>query len=79
MKQEDLFYVVYGVMNSMNARYFDVDNYLDYSKETFEDHGASRFICIPQDLMLLFFTTMTEENGLFLWNGRQEKDMKNRV
>ena len=25
---EDLFYVVYGVMNSMNARYFDLDNYL---------------------------------------------------
>ena len=25
---DDLFYVVYGVMNSMNARYFDVDNYL---------------------------------------------------
>lgn len=27
-QEEDLFYVVYGVMNSMNARYFDVDNYL---------------------------------------------------
>lgn len=27
-EQEDLFYVVYGVMNSMNGRYFDVDNYL---------------------------------------------------
>lgn len=27
-ESEDLFYVVYGVMNSMNARYFDVDNYL---------------------------------------------------
>lgn len=25
---EDLFYVIYGVMNSMNGRYFDVDNYL---------------------------------------------------
>lgn len=25
---EGLFYVVYGVMNSMNARYFDVDNYV---------------------------------------------------
>ena len=25
---EDKFYVVYGVMNSMNARYFDVDNYV---------------------------------------------------
>lgn len=27
-EQENLFYVVYGVMNSMNARYFDVDNFL---------------------------------------------------
>ena len=27
-EREDLFYVVYGVMNSMSARYFDVDNYL---------------------------------------------------
>ena len=25
---EDKFYVVYGVMNSMNSRYFDVDNYV---------------------------------------------------
>lgn len=32
-KEEGLFYVVYGVMNSMNARYFDVDNYLITSKE----------------------------------------------
>ena len=27
-ESEDLFYVVYGIMNSMNARYFDVDNYV---------------------------------------------------
>ncbi len=31
-EKEDLFYVVYGVMNSMNARYFDVDNYLSTAK-----------------------------------------------
>lgn len=30
---EDLFYVVYGVMNSMNARYFDVDNFLVTAKD----------------------------------------------
>lgn len=29
---EDMFYVIYGVMNSMNARYFDVNNYLIKSK-----------------------------------------------
>lgn len=27
-EEEDLFYMVYGIMNSMNARYFDVDNYV---------------------------------------------------
>ena len=27
-EEEELFYVVYGVMNSMNARYFDIDNYV---------------------------------------------------
>ena len=32
-EQEDMFYVVYGVMNSMNARYFDVDNYLIKAKD----------------------------------------------
>lgn len=31
-EKEDLFYVVYGVMNSMNARYFDVDNFIITSK-----------------------------------------------
>lgn len=31
-EEEDLFYVIYGVMNSMNARYFDVDNYLITAK-----------------------------------------------
>lgn len=30
---DDLFYVVYGVMNSMNARYFDVNNYLITAKD----------------------------------------------
>lgn len=30
---EDLFYVVYGVMHSMNARYFDVDNFLITAKD----------------------------------------------
>lgn len=32
-ESEDLFYVVYGVMHSMNARYFDVDNYLITAKD----------------------------------------------
>lgn len=32
-EEEDLFYVVYGIMNSMNARYFDIDNYLITAKD----------------------------------------------
>lgn len=32
-EEEEMFYVVYGVMNSMNARYFDVDNFLICSKD----------------------------------------------
>ncbi|MBQ8963236.1 MAG: glycoside hydrolase family 43 protein [Clostridia bacterium] len=32
-EEEDLFYVIYGVMNSMNARYFDVDNFLITAKD----------------------------------------------
>ena len=32
-EKEDTFYVVYGVMHSMNARYFDVDNFLVSAKD----------------------------------------------
>jgi xylan 1,4-beta-xylosidase len=32
-RKEDLFYVVYGVMNSMNVRYFDVNNYVITAKD----------------------------------------------
>lgn len=32
-ERDDLFYVVYGIMQSMNARYFDVDNYLITAKD----------------------------------------------
>lgn len=32
-EEDDLFYVVYGVMNSMNARYFDVENYVITAKD----------------------------------------------
>ena len=27
-EDDGLFYLVYGIMNSMNARYFDIDNYV---------------------------------------------------
>lgn len=32
-EKEDMFYVIYGLMNSMNSRYFDVDNFLIKSKD----------------------------------------------
>ena len=32
-EEEDLFYVVYGVMNSTDARYFDVDNFVVTAKD----------------------------------------------
>ncbi len=32
-ESDDLFYMVYGVMNSMNARYFEIDNYLITAKD----------------------------------------------
>ena len=32
-EKEGLFYVIYGVMNSMNARYFDIDNFLITAKD----------------------------------------------
>ena len=75
---EDMFYVVYGVMNSMNARYFDVDNFLICSRDI-KAHGANLFICILPDLMHLYFMIPTERSILFRWNGKQEKDMKNQV
>lgn len=31
--REDLFYVAYGILNSTNAPYFDVDNYLVTAKD----------------------------------------------
>ncbi len=34
-ESEDLFYVVYGVMNSMNGGYFDVDNYVITSRSIY--------------------------------------------
>ena len=40
---EDMFYVVYGVMNSMNARYFDVDNFLICSRDI---KGAMEQTCL---------------------------------
>ena len=74
---DDLFYVVYGVMNSMNARYFDVDNYLITAKDL---RGPwSEPVYLLPVLMLLCFMMMTAKNILWLLNGRQEQNTRNRV
>lgn len=52
---DDLFYVVYGVMNSMNARYFDVDNYLITAKDLRGPWSESGLFFILLVLMLLCF------------------------
>ncbi len=67
-EEEDMFYVVYGVMNSMNARYFDVDNFLICAKDI-RGGGVSRFIFILPALMLLCFTIPTEKNMWYHWSG----------
>ena len=59
-EEEDMFYVVYGVMNSMNARYFDVDNFLICAKIS-ADRGVSLFTFIPPALMRPFSTIPTEK------------------
>ncbi|HDX7516978.1 TPA: glycoside hydrolase family 43 protein [Clostridioides difficile] len=43
-EEEDLFYIVYGIMNSMNARYFDVDNYLITSKDIKGEWGEPVYL-----------------------------------
>ena len=68
-EKEDLFYVVYGVMNSMNARYFDVDNYLSTAKNNL-------YTCILPVLTHPFSMMTMERNMWSLWNGRHGKDMK---
>ena len=74
-EEEDMFYVVYGVMNSMNARYFDVDNFLVKSKDI--KGPWSKPVYLHSSGFDASIMMMTERNILSLWNGRQEKGMKN--
>ena len=55
-EEEDMFYVVYGVMNSMNARYFDVDNFLICAKDIRGPWSEPGILFILPALMLLCFT-----------------------
>lgn len=75
-EEEDMFYVVYGVMNSMNARYFDVDNFLVKSKDI-KGPWSKPVYLHSSGFDASIRMMMTERNILSLWNGRQEKGMKN--
>lgn len=74
-EQEDMFYVVYGVMNSMNARYFDVDNFVITAKDIRGPWSEPVYLH-SQDLTHQYSTMMMEENILFHLTGRQERDTK---
>ncbi|MFR7396414.1 MAG: family 43 glycosylhydrolase [Blautia wexlerae] len=72
-EQEDMFYVVYGVMNSMNARYFDVDNFMICAKDIKGPWSEPVYLHSSGFDASLCSTIQTERNILYLWNGRQER------
>lgn len=74
-EEENLFYVIYGIMHSMNARYFDIDNYLITAKDI-RECGVNQFIFTQRDLTHLYTMEKMEENGLYLWSGKRERDMR---
>ena len=66
---DDLFYVVYGVMNSMNARYFDVDNYLITAKDLIaqlKDKELGEYLLLPINMFrsgeTVFLDDLTAED-----------------
>ena len=77
-EEEDMFYVVYGVMKSMNARYFDVDNFLICAKDIRGPWSEPVYL-IPPVLMRHFSMTPTAKNTWYPWSGKQEKAMRSQV
>ena len=66
---DDLFYVVYGVMNSMHARYFDVDNYLITAKDLIaqlKDKELGEYLLLPINMFrsgeTVFLDDLTAED-----------------
>ena len=62
----------------MNARYFDVDNFLMTAPDI-TGHGVSLSIFTRPVLMHPYFMMMTEKNILSPWTGRQETGMRSPV
>ena len=72
---EDLFYVVYGVMNSMNARYFDVDNFLITAKDIRGPWSSPVYLNLTHPCSM----TTTGKSMWCRWSGRPGKAMRSRV
>ena len=75
---DDLFYVVYGVMNSMNARYFDVDNYLITAKDLRGPWSEPVYLH-SSGFDASMFHDDDGKKYIVLLNGRQEQNTRNRV
>ena len=71
-EEEDMFYVVYGVMNSMNARYFDVDNFLICAKDIRGPWSEPVYLH-SSGFDASLSTIQTAKNMWYHWSGRQEK------
>lgn len=77
-EEERLFYVIYGVMNSMNSRYFDVDNYLITASEITGPWSEPVYLhSAGFDASILHDTD--GKNGSFPWSGKPAKVTKNRA
>lgn len=77
-EEEKLFYVIYGVMNSMNSRYFDVDNYLITASEITGPWSEPVYLhSAGFDASILHDTD--GKNGSFHWSGKPAKVTKNRA
>lgn len=77
-EEEDMFYVVYGVMNSMNARYFDVDNFLICAKDIRGPWSEPVYLHSSGFDASLFHDT-NGKNTWYPWSGKQEKAMRSQV
>ena len=74
-EEEKLFYVIYGVMNSMNSRYFDVDNYLITASEITGPWSEPVYLhSAGFDASILHDND--GKNGSSLWSGKPEKVMR---
>ena len=77
-EEDGLFYVVYGIMNSMNARYFDIDNYLITAPDIRGPWSEPVYLH-SAGLTHQFFMTPTDGSGSSLWTGKPAPAMRSRA